>query len=59
MAGGRTAGGIGSFDRWEELFRLTGIGVAGGSGWAILAYDYTRQEIGRGPAQVNQRRRWS
>jgi Fe-Mn family superoxide dismutase len=35
----------GSFARWEELFRLTGMGLAGGSGWAILAYDFQRNDV--------------
>lgn len=35
----------GSFDRWEELFRLTGMGLAGGSGWAILNYDFQRDGV--------------
>jgi Fe-Mn family superoxide dismutase len=50
---GRPAGAIekavtrayGSFGRWEELFRLTGLGLAGGSGWAILAYDFQRNDV--------------
>src|SRR5438552_9702344 len=35
----------GSFARWEELFRLTGMGLAGGSGWAVLAWDFQRGEV--------------
>src|SRR2546428_7201961 len=35
----------GSFPRWEELFRLTGMGLAGGSGWAVLALDFQRGEV--------------
>src|SRR2546426_6475323 len=31
-----------SLARWEELFRLTGMGLAGGSGWALLAADLHR-----------------
>src|SRR3954467_4307079 len=50
---GRAGGGIeravarayGSFGRWEELFRLTGLGLAGGSGWVILAYDFQRNDV--------------
>jgi Fe-Mn family superoxide dismutase len=34
----------GSMARWEELFRLTGMGLAGGSGWAVLAWDFQRGE---------------
>ena len=39
------AGAYGSFARWEELFRLTGMGLAGGSGWAILTYDFQRNDV--------------
>src|SRR5258706_5858279 len=39
------AGAYGSFGRWEELFRLTGMGLAGGSGWAILTYDFQRNDV--------------
>ena len=50
---GRPAGAIekavarayGSFGRWEELFRSTGMGLAGGSGWAILTYDFQRHDV--------------
>jgi Fe-Mn family superoxide dismutase len=35
----------GSFPRWEELFRLTCMGLAGGSGWAVLAWDFQRGEV--------------
>jgi len=31
--------------RWEELFALTGMGLAGGSGWAVLAWDFQRGEV--------------
>lgn len=49
---GEASGGIegavaktyGSFGRWEELFRLTGMGLAGGSGWVVLAWDFQRGE---------------
>jgi Fe-Mn family superoxide dismutase len=30
---------FGGFARWEELFRATGMSVAGGSGWAILDFN--------------------
>jgi Fe-Mn family superoxide dismutase len=30
---------FGSFARWEELFRATGAGLGGGSGWVILGYE--------------------
>lgn len=41
---GRPAGSVqeaigaafGSFARWEEIFRATAMGLAGGSGWALL-----------------------
>jgi len=36
---------FGSFGRWEEQFRLTGMGLAGGSGWAILDYDFHDSEV--------------
>jgi superoxide dismutase, Fe-Mn family len=26
--------------RWEEMFRATGMSLAGGSGWAVLAYSF-------------------
>jgi len=39
------AGASGSFPRWEELFRLTGMGLAGGSGWAVRAWDFQRGEV--------------
>jgi superoxide dismutase, Fe-Mn family len=31
---------FGSMARWEELFRATALGLAGGSGWVILTYDF-------------------
>jgi Fe-Mn family superoxide dismutase len=30
----------GAFARWEELFRATGLSLAGGSGWAILDFNF-------------------
>ena len=50
---GKSAGAIeaavaatyGSFGRWEELFRLTGMGLAGGSGWVVLAWDFQRDQV--------------
>lgn len=44
---GRRAGGIeraltsayGTSGRWEEHFRFTGLGLAGGSGWVVLGYE--------------------
>jgi len=35
----RLSDAFGSAARWEELFRLTGMGLAGGSGWVTLGYD--------------------
>ena len=51
---GKVAGGIsdalgasfGSLGRFEELFRATGMSLAGGSGWAVLAYDLHRDSLG-------------
>ncbi len=47
---GRASGGIekllsdayGSFARWEELFRLTGASLGGGSGWVVTTWDLHR-----------------
>ena len=30
----------GSFARWEEIFRATGMSLAGGSGWTILDFNF-------------------
>lgn len=30
----------GAFARWEEQFRATGMSLSGGSGWAILDFDF-------------------
>lgn len=35
------ADGFGGFGRWEELFRATGMSLAGGSGWALLDFSLT------------------
>lgn len=35
----------GAVGRWEELFRLTGLSLAGGSGWAILGLDMQDQSL--------------
>lgn len=51
--GGRLGGAMekalvlahGSAARWEELFRLTALGLAGGSGWVVLAYDFQRSAL--------------
>ena len=50
---GKATGGIsaalaasfGSLGRFEELFRATGMSLAGGSGWAVLAYDLHRDSL--------------
>jgi Fe-Mn family superoxide dismutase len=34
------ADAFGSFARWEEQFRATGMSLAGGSGWAVLAFNH-------------------
>ncbi len=48
-AGGAIAKAIsaafGSFGRWEELFRSTGMSLAGGSGWAILDFGLHTGEL--------------
>ncbi len=33
-------GAFGGFGRWEELFRATGMSLAGGSGWVILDFNF-------------------
>lgn len=35
------ADGFGTFARWEELFRATGMSLAGGSGWTLLDLNLT------------------
>ncbi len=35
----------GSFARWEEHFRLTCMGLAGGSGWVVLDYDFHKGDV--------------
>lgn len=50
---GKALGGInkaiadafGGFGRWEEQFRATGMSLAGGSGWAILALSLQSGEL--------------
>ena len=39
------AASFGSLGRFEELFRATGMSLAGGSGWAVLAYDLHRDGL--------------
>src|SRR5437667_3061853 len=35
----------GSFARWDEQFRLTCMGLAGGSGWAIVDFDFHKGDV--------------
>jgi Fe-Mn family superoxide dismutase len=50
---GRAAGAIekaiadafGGFARWEELFRATGMSLAGGSGWAVLDFSLATGDL--------------
>jgi Fe-Mn family superoxide dismutase len=39
------ADGFGGFGRWEELFRATGMSLAGGSGWTILDCSLTTGDL--------------
>ena len=39
------ADGFGGFGRWEELFRATGMSLAGGSGWTVLDYSLTTGDL--------------
>jgi len=41
----RLAASYGSLARWEELFRATGMSLAGGSGWVVLGYDLSRSAV--------------
>jgi len=36
---------FGSFPRFEELFRATGLSLAGGSGWTILDLDFSTGDL--------------
>jgi superoxide dismutase, Fe-Mn family len=36
---------FGSFARFEELFRATGMSLAGGSGWTVLDYCFTTGDV--------------
>ncbi len=36
---------FGSFEAWQAEYKKTAAALAGGSGWAILAYNYHTQEI--------------
>lgn len=50
---GKPSGGIekrlaiqhGSFSRWEELFRATGVSLSGGSGWVLLDYNFQISQL--------------
>jgi Fe-Mn family superoxide dismutase len=35
----------GSFAKWEELFRVTGASLGGGSGWVVLGYDFHDDQL--------------
>jgi len=39
------ADAFGSFGRFEELFRATGMSLAGGSGWTILDYSFPTDQL--------------
>jgi len=39
------AQGFGSFARFEELFRAAGMSLAGGSGWAVLAFNFQSGDL--------------
>ena len=41
----RLAAQYGSFVRWEELFRATGMSLSGGSGWALLDYNFQTADL--------------
>jgi len=41
----RLAAQCGSFARWEELFRATGMSLSGGSGWALLDYNFQTAQL--------------
>jgi len=41
----RLAAEHGTFGRWEELFRATGASLSGGSGWAILDYNFQTGQL--------------
>ncbi len=36
---------FGSMARWEELYRASGMALAGGSGWVVLGYDLGRNVL--------------
>ena len=39
------AASFGGFPRFEELFRATGLSLAGGSGWAVLDLDFSTGDL--------------
>lgn len=39
---GALVAALGDAARWEELLRQTAMGLAGGSGWVVLAFDFRR-----------------
>ena len=39
------ADGFGGFGRWEELFRATGMSLAGGSGWTVLDFSLATGDL--------------
>jgi len=41
----RLAAQCGSFARWDELFRATGMSLSGGSGWALLDYNFQTAQL--------------
>jgi Fe-Mn family superoxide dismutase len=41
----RLAAQHGSFARWEELFRATGVSLSGGSGWAVFDYSFQTGQL--------------
>jgi len=41
----RLAAQCGSFARWDELFRATGMSLSGGSGWALLEYNFQTAQL--------------
>lgn len=40
-----TKAAYGTLDAWEHDFRLTGMSLAGGSGWVVAAYDPRTQSL--------------
>jgi Fe-Mn family superoxide dismutase len=44
----RLTADYGSFARWEQLFRATGMSLSGGSGWVTLGYDLSSSTVSIG-----------